>query len=127
MAGMDARTGRPLAGWSHVLQSLEVIFTTRIGERVMRRWFGSNVPAMLGRLMVPATYLATFTAIYTAVSLWEPRYRITRFRVLSAERDGRTGIQIDGDHMPRGHLGDFTVEQPRSVLIGFGEAGMEVI
>lgn len=123
MAGMDAQTGRPLAGWDHVLQSLVIIFSTRIGERVMRRWFGSNVPGMLGRNMTPPTYLRFLTALYTAVTLWEPRYRIIRISVLTAERDGATGLLIEGEYMPRGHLGDFTVERPASVRLAANDNG----
>src|SRR5688500_5466382 len=76
--GIDRRTGRPLAGWPHVLQSLEVIFTTHFGERVMRRWFGSFVPNILGEKMVPSTTLKFWTAVCTAIDTWEPRYKITK-------------------------------------------------
>ena len=50
--GIDRHTGHPLAGFAHVQQSLEVIFTTHFGERVLRRWFGSFVPKLFGEPMV---------------------------------------------------------------------------
>ena len=47
--GLNAATGGTLMGWSHVVQSLQDIFTTRFGARVMREWYGSFVPTLLGR------------------------------------------------------------------------------
>ena len=51
--GFDAMTGRILTGWDHVLQSLSDIFTTGFGERVIREWYGSFVPTLLGQLITP--------------------------------------------------------------------------
>ena len=76
--GNDRHTGHPLAGFAHVQQSLEVIFTTHFGERVLRRWFGSFVPKLLGEPMVPSTVLRFFTAVCTAIDLWEPRYKVQK-------------------------------------------------
>jgi uncharacterized protein len=118
MAGMNARTGKLLTGWPHVVQSLGVIFSTRIGERVMRRWFGSAVPGLLGENLTPATFLRFFSAIYAAVELYEPRFRIIKVTPLYAERDGRAGLQIDGEYRPRGHLGDFTPAGAYTLYLG---------
>lgn len=109
--GINRLTGKPLAGWAHVIQSIHVIFTTRFGERVMRRWFGSDVPVMLGRNLVPSTILRFWTAVWIALDLWEPRFRLTKITPLGSAldvRDGKIGFQIDGIYYPRGHLGDFT-------------------
>ncbi|MCW2319185.1 phage baseplate assembly protein W, partial [Rhodoblastus acidophilus] len=54
-AGIDKRTGRPLEGWPHVVQSLGTIFTTGFGARVMRRVFGSAVAGILGQNLTPDT------------------------------------------------------------------------
>jgi phage baseplate assembly protein W len=117
MAGMNARTGKPLAGWPHVVQSLGVIFSTRIGERVMRRWFGSAVPALLGQNLTTQTFLKFFSAIYAAVELYEPRFRITKVTPVFVERTGRAGLRIEGEYRPRGHLGDFTVAGAGTLLL----------
>jgi len=119
--GIDRRTGRVISGWAHVEQSLHVIFTTRIGERVMRRWFGSAVPQILGQNMVPSTVLKFWTAICIAVDLWEPRYRITKIDPIGSPEEMRLGaikFEVQGIYMPRGHLGDKTPEGVRSISFG---------
>lgn len=124
--GVNRLTGHVLAGWPHVLQSIHVIFSTHFGERVMRRWFGSDVPAMLGRNLVPSTILRFWTAVCVAVDLWEPRFRITKITPLGSDIDwrvGHIGFRIDGIYYPRGHLGDLTPGGPKSFqMTGNSEA-----
>jgi phage baseplate assembly protein W len=128
--GIDRVTGQVLAGWPHVKQSLETIFTTRFGERVMRRWFGSGVPQLLGNNLVPSTILRFCSAICVAVELWEPRYRVTQIVVSGnpeAVRAGHVGLRIDGVYLPRGHLGDGTpAPGVASLTIGASGAGVVV-
>ncbi|MGV1352836.1 GPW/gp25 family protein [Klebsiella pneumoniae] len=129
--GIDRKTGRLLTGWAHVMQSLEVIFTTRFGERVMRRWFGSFIPKILGENMTPSTILKFWTAICVAIDLWEPRYKVTRitpFGNPEGMRQGALGFQIDGVYMPRGHLGDKTPERDiRSLRLGASSNGVDLL
>ncbi|ACI92716.1 GPW/gp25 [Afipia carboxidovorans OM5] len=129
-AGVDRTTGKVISGWAHVVQSICVIFTTCFGERVMRRWFGSFVPNVLGRKMVPSTVLKFWTAVCVAIDLWEPRYRVTQitpFGDPDAMRLGSLGWQIDGIYMPRGHLGDFTPERGvRTVRFTRSDIGLTV-
>jgi len=106
-AGMDRETGRLIDGWPHVAQSLGDIFTTRFGERVMRRYYGSLVPELLGENMVPETFLRFYSALGAAL-VQEPRVALTRVEPLSVSRDGRARFRIEFEWRPRGHLGDFT-------------------
>jgi uncharacterized protein len=118
-SGVDRHTGKPVSGWAHVLLCLECIFTTSFGSRVLRRWFGSRVPRMLGQNLDPSTLLAFFVALYDALA-FEPRFVLTNVQVLSAAdelRQGRLRLYLDGVYRPRAHLGDFTPEGPRRVLI----------
>lgn len=116
-AGFDRRTGRILAGWPHVVQSLEVIFTTLFSERIMREWFGSMTPAMLGRNLTVDTVGRTMTAIYVAVEMYEPRFAIVRFMPLSVTRLGGLGLDIAGEYRPYGHLGDKRAEGNRRLRL----------
>ena len=75
--GINAASGRTLIGWDHVLQSLSDIFTTGFGERVIREWYGSFVPHLLGRLITPEEVTPFFVAITSAIEQWEPRYRVS--------------------------------------------------
>lgn len=115
--GIDRRTGQVLSGWPHVLQSIEVILSTRIGARVMRRWFGSDIPALLGRNMDVPTVVRFWAAICIALALWEPRFKITKISATGSTdgmRAGAIGFSVAGIYYPRGHLGDFSDGQPKS-------------
>lgn len=123
MVGINRVTGRPLAGFDHVIQSLEVIFTTRIGSRIMRRLFGSEIPGLLGKNIVPSTFLRFATAVHVAIELWEPRFRLVQVTFPPAEatpehiRRGQIGIALYGQYRPRGHLGDPTPDGDNQVVL----------
>lgn len=123
---IDAGSGADIRGWPHVLQSLQEIFTTRFGERVMREWFGSAVPAFLGENLNTKTVVAFFSAVSAAIDQWEPRYRVTRIVPESVGRDGRLRVFIEGEYRPRALLGDFTPEGARRVTIVGAQTGLTV-
>lgn len=129
MAGIDRKTGRPLGGFAHVVQSINVIMATRLGDRVMRRHFGSSAFTLLGR-MLTADHIVRFFAVYClAVELWEPRFKVVRVIPLATSVDdvrlGRFAFAIEGEYRPRGHLGDETPEGLRR--IGFNQKDRRVI
>ena len=70
--GIDRRTGQVIQDFDHVVQSLEVIVSTMIGSRVMRRTFGFVDPGLLGRNIVLPTILRFVSALHIAIELWEP-------------------------------------------------------
>jgi uncharacterized protein len=115
--GFDWRSGAVIDGWAHVLQSLEILFSTRFGERVQREWVGSLVPVLLGENLTAETILRTKLAIWVAIEAFEPRYRITKIQSISVSRLGRYVLELEGAYRPRGHLGDFTVEGTRKVRL----------
>jgi Bacteriophage baseplate protein W len=132
MAGIDRHTGRLLGGWPHVVQSIMVIFTTGFGERMLRRWFGSSVPQLLGNSLNEATVVSFFTAIVTSLEVRErdtglprePRFKLTKITPRKLDRSGELRVEITGIYMPRGHLGDFTPEDIRNITITQGTAGL---
>lgn len=107
-AGIDAATGQPLADWAHVEQSVRTILGTRIGSRVMRREFGSEVPDLVDRKMTQRNVLAVYSAAAVAIERWEPRFRLTRAQITAAGADGTISLILAGIYYPRGHLGDPT-------------------
>jgi phage baseplate assembly protein W len=130
--GLNAATGGVLEGWPHVVQSLQDIFTTRFGARVMREWYGSFVPNLLGRNITPNEVTPWFAAVTSAIEQWEPRYRVTRIQIVEATRSGALHFFLEGEYRPRANFGDFTVEgarridayaNPDGVLIEEREAG----
>lgn len=130
MAGMDRETGRLLDGWDHVVQCIFELFTTGYGLRIMREWFGTFVPQLLGENLVPSTVVRFFASICTAIELWEPRFRVVKITPIksSAEelRKGSLGIRIDGEYRPRALQGDMTPEGMRTVHVGYSNGSFYV-
>lgn len=122
--GLDATSGLVLTGWDHVLQSLSDIFTTGFGERIIREWYGSFVPSLLGRLITPQEVTPFFVAITSAIEQWEPRYRVSEIKVLKATREGALHFYLDGEYRPRAVYGDFTAEGARRVNGYVNAAGL---
>lgn len=124
MAGIDRRSGRVLAGWPHVRQSLAVIFSTLLGARVLRRTFGSNVPLLLGRPLTGGLLLRFMAAVILAVELWEPRFRVVQVSYPAppndpdALRGGKLAIKIRGQYRPNALAGDFTPESDQTFSFG---------
>ncbi len=113
--GVDRNTGQVNTGLDHVRQSVEVIFTTKLFSRLMRRTFGSAVPVLLGRSnLTRAELLRFYTAIHIAIALWEPRLRSLRVFYPSASnsiakaRQGRFGLRLRCKYYPEALSGDLT-------------------
>lgn len=104
MAGLDAKTGEVLDGFEHVLQSLETIFNTPQGARVMREWFGNPGLKLLGENMTDDVILVWFNTIYMLIELFEPRFRVIKFDVPELDRAGFAEFVIYGEYRPYAHL-----------------------
>lgn len=118
MAGINRFTGEALDGWQHTQQSIVDIFTTRIGTRVMRRDYGSDIPGLIDRPQNRDMVLEVALAAGEALDKWEPRFRLRLVGIEEAGPDGKFAINVVGDYYPRGHLGDYSiVEDGRSFRV----------
>lgn len=124
--GIDAATGGTLTGWDHVVQSLGDIFLTRFGARVMREWYGSFVPGLLGRNLNRMEVVPFFTALSSAIEQWEPRFKVTSITPVALDRGGHLRIYIAGDYRPRACYGDFTSEGARRISVNAGADGLAI-
>jgi phage baseplate assembly protein W len=113
-AGVNRRTGAPLTDFDHVKQSIEVVLTTPIGSRVMRREFGSELFELIDRPLTDQVILAIYSAIVVAIARWEPRFAVTQCSLVAGAGDGTMQIDLQGVYFPYGHLGDFSVREGRS-------------
>lgn len=77
MAGMNAHTGKCLNGIEHIRQSIADILTTPLGNRVMRRDYGSLLPELIDQPLNGATTLRAYSATVVALMKWEPRIRVS--------------------------------------------------
>lgn len=121
--GLDRETGGTLTDWAHVVQSIGDIFTTGFGERVLREYYGSAIPRLLGQQMTTREILPYFAAICASIEMWEPRFRVTKIDVLSVTRAGRLTLYIDGVYRPRAAFGDYRTEGPRQLSLDFDRDG----
>ena len=115
-AGMDRRTGRLLTDWEHCAQSIQFILATRLGTVIMLLDFGSDVPSLIDRPGTAETIARCYAAAAGALRRWEPGFRVREFELVRAGSDGVFDIELRGTFYPRGHVGDYSLSEPRSVL-----------
>jgi phage baseplate assembly protein W len=95
MRGTSAVSLTPLEGWDHVVQSITDILTTPLGSRVLRRDYGSMIPALLDRPMNEMTVLDFVIATADALDRWEPRVRLERVQLVEAGAEGVGALDLD--------------------------------
>lgn len=78
MAGISRQTASVLSEREHLRQSVIDILTTPIGSRVMRRTYGSDLPALIDAPMSDALRVDIFAAAANALRKWEPRLEVTQ-------------------------------------------------
>ena len=94
MLGTATSTLQPLDGFAHVVQSIRDILTTPKGSRVLRRDYGSDIPALLDRPMNNDTLVDFYMATAEALDAWEPRVRLERVQFASAGADGKAELDL---------------------------------
>lgn len=130
MAGIDRHTGKVMPNYDHALQSVEVVLSTRIGTRVMRRQFCGGAAELLGRAVTPPLFTLFQQLVATAIDIWEPRFRVRQITpqgTVEQIRAGQVGVRFEVDYRPRAHLGDFTVERVLSFGLNFRAGGLRVV
>lgn len=81
MVGFNAQTGRLLSDFDHVHQSVAKILNTRVGTRVLRRRYGSDVPNLVDRPADEEMQVDLYIAVAEAIAEWEPRIKINEISV----------------------------------------------
>lgn len=96
MSGLDRDTGRLMGADAHLVQSIADILSTPRGTRVMRREYGSDLPALVDSPINGETLVDVYQATAEALDRWEPRFRLRRVETLAAG-SGRLSIALFGD------------------------------
>ena len=89
--GMNAQTGRLLTGLDHLKQSIADILHTRIGSRVMRRTYGSNLFERIDQPQNDLTRVGIIADIAEAIDKWEPRFRLTQVKLAGTAEEQNNG------------------------------------
>ncbi|WP_367141563.1 GPW/gp25 family protein [Mesorhizobium sp.] len=103
MLGMDARTGKRLEGLAHLKQSITDILSTRIGTRVMRRDYGSDLPNLVDNPVNSDFAVDLYMALAEAITRWEPRLRL-REASFNPLGDGVIEFGLTGEYLPDGKI-----------------------
>lgn len=96
MTGMARTTGTRLTFDAHLAQSIADILGTPKGTRVMRRDYGSDIPALIDAPINSETVVDLYQAVAESVGQWEPRLTLTRVQVLDAT-PGHLTLALDGE------------------------------
>lgn len=101
MRGTSVTTGQAVSGVDHLRQSVADILTTPIGSRLMRRDYGSDIPALIDQPDNAATQVRVYAAAATALMRWEPRLRLQKLRA-SRNRAGQLVLDVQGQYLDEG-------------------------
>lgn len=104
--GMDKNTGKACSARAHLIQSINDILTTRIGTRVERRTYGSNIPDYIDATSNPATLSLLYGEVATTLLKWEPRLRLSRVQLfrIGGINSGQLQFKIDGEIIGDGQV-----------------------
>lgn len=86
--GMDKHTGRAVAGIDHIQQSIADILATRIGTRVQRRDYGSELPRLIDDPVDQRFRVEAYAAVAGAIRRWEPRVTPERIQLIEVTAAG---------------------------------------
>ena len=92
---ISRRNGAFISELEHVYQSIEMILTTPVGSRVMRREFGSLLPRLLDKPLNPQTITAIYAACNEAIATWEPRVEVVATKMnLERAKEGIVDLTV---------------------------------
>lgn len=101
MRGIDAVSGKAIAGVDHLRQSVVDILTTPIGSRVMRRDYGSQLPRLVDAPLNHSTIVDLYAATADALARWEPRFRLSNVGA-SMPSPGVVVLTVTGTYLQEG-------------------------
>ncbi|WP_312997802.1 GPW/gp25 family protein [Leclercia sp.] len=93
--GMNQSNGRAITDTDHLRQSVRDILLTPQGSRIARREYGSLLSALIDQPQNPALRLQIMSAVYVALSRWEPRITLDSITI-SSSFDGSMVVELTG-------------------------------
>ncbi len=93
--GMSQGNGRAITDMEHLRQSVRDILLTPQGSRIARREYGSLLSALIDQPQNPALRLQIMSAVYVALSRWEPRLTLDSITI-SSSFDGSMVVELTG-------------------------------
>ncbi|HBM8674595.1 TPA: GPW/gp25 family protein [Escherichia coli] len=94
-SGMNNTSGKVITDIDHLRQSVRDILLTPQGSRIARREYGSLLSALIDQLQNPALRLQVMSAVYVALSRWEPRLTLDSITI-NSNFDGSMVVELTG-------------------------------
>lgn len=93
--GMSQGNGKAITDTDHLRQSVRDILLTPQGSRIARREYGSLLSELIDQPQNPALRLQVMSAVYVALSRWEPRLTLDSITINSSF-DGSMVVELTG-------------------------------
>ncbi|EAB6027675.1 baseplate assembly protein [Salmonella enterica subsp. enterica] len=93
--GMSQSNGKAITDTDHLRQSVRDILLTPQGSRIARREYGSLLSTLIDRPQNRALRLQIMSAVYVALSRWEPRLTLDSITI-SSNFDGSMVVELTG-------------------------------
>ena len=93
--GMSQGNGKAITDTDHLRQSVRDILLTPQGSRIARREYGSLLSILIDQPQNPALRLQVMSAVYVALSRWEPRLTLDSITI-SSNFDGSMVVELTG-------------------------------
>jgi hypothetical protein len=93
--GMSQGNGKAITDTDHLRQSVRDILLTPQGSRIARREYGSLLSTLIDQPQNPALRLQVMSAVYVALSRWEPRLTLDSITI-SSNFDGSMVVELTG-------------------------------
>ncbi|EAA8957891.1 GPW/gp25 family protein [Salmonella enterica] len=93
--GMNQKDGQSITDTDHLRQSVRDILLTPQGSRIARREYGSLLSALIDQPQNQALRLQVMSAVYVALSRWEPRLTLDSITI-SSNFDGSMVVELTG-------------------------------
>lgn len=93
--GMSQGNGKAITDTDHLRQSVRNILLTPQGSRIARREYGSLLSALIDQPQNPALRLQIMSAVYVALSRWEPRLTLDSISI-NGNFDGSMVVELTG-------------------------------
>lgn len=93
--GMSQSNGKAITDTDHLRQSVRDILLTPQGSRIARREYGSLLSVLIDQPQNPALRLQIMSAVYMALSRWEPRLTLDSITI-NPNFDGSMVVDLTG-------------------------------
>jgi phage baseplate assembly protein W len=100
--GMNATTGKTIAGLDELRQQIRDVLTTPLGSRVANRSYGSRLFDLQDAPLNRSTIVEIYAATAEAITNWIPTFRVENVAVEEITESGRIAITVSGEYLPQG-------------------------